>query len=126
MSVFRMLLTAGALLAVAAAPVAAQTSGDILARGAYLVGPAGQCLGCHGANLRGGKNPVLGRPGVPWAKTILNLRGLKEFKTDKLAIAFFETSFLPGGVHALPPMPRYKFHEDDATAIVAYLRSLKK
>jgi hypothetical protein len=83
-------------------------------------------MDCHGANLRGGKNPVLGKPGVPWAKTILNLRGLKEFKTDQLAVAFFETSFLPGGVHALPPMPHYKYHHDDAVAIVAYLRSLKK
>jgi mono/diheme cytochrome c family protein len=122
----RVLLTAAALLALAASPVAAQTNGDLVARGAYLVGPAGQCADCHGANLRGGKNPVLGKPGVPWAKTILNLRGLREFKTDELAVAFFTTSFLPGGVHALPPMPRFTFHRDDATAIVAYLRSLKK
>jgi hypothetical protein len=54
-----------------------------------------------------------------------SLRGLPMFANDADAIAFLETSKLPNGEHPLPPMPHYNFNTDDATAIVAYLRSLK-
>jgi hypothetical protein len=47
------------------------------------------------------------------------------FKTDAAAISFLMTATLRNGKHALPPMPRYKFNQGDATAIVSYLRSLK-
>jgi mono/diheme cytochrome c family protein len=119
-------LLAGAFLAAAGTPArAGDTAAGRIARGAYLAGPAGQCSDCHGATLRGGRNPIPGPPGMPWAKTIPNLRGLKEFKHDAVAIRFLHTGLLPGEVHALGPMPRYNFSTADATAIVAYLRSLK-
>lgn len=117
---------AGMLLGAGGTVAGAQMMmGGPVARGAYLVGPAGQCSDCHGATLRGGPNPIPGPPGAPWAKTIPNLRGLKMFKSDAVAIAFLHTAVLPGHVHALGPMPRYNFSTADATAIVAYLRSLK-
>ncbi len=47
------------------------------------------------------------------------------FKTDADAITFLRTTKLPNGKTALGPMPSYRFNQPDATAIVAYLRSLK-
>jgi len=98
---------------------------DVLARGNYLVGDAGQCTVCHGATFMGGPNEIPGPPGVPWAKKIPSLRGLPMFKTDGEALAFLQTAKLPSGAPALDPMPKYHFNQADAIAIVAYLRSLK-
>ena len=116
-----------AVLTVASSSARAQQAPvpDLLSRGAYLVGDAGQCADCHGANLTGGPNVIPGPPGAPWAKHVPSLRGLPMFPTDAAAIAFLRTTRLPNRENALPPMPRYKFNLADATAIVAYLRSLK-
>jgi mono/diheme cytochrome c family protein len=95
-----------------------------IARGEYLTHGAGQCEDCHGAGLVGAPAPP-GPPGVPWAKLAPSLHGLTMFAKDADAIAFLETAKLPDGSHVLPPMPHYNFNADDATAIVAYLRSLK-
>jgi hypothetical protein len=40
-------------------------------------------------------------------------------------LIFLETAKLPDGSSALRPMPKFQFDEEDATAIVAYFRSLK-
>jgi mono/diheme cytochrome c family protein len=103
---------------------AADAPPSIIARGEYLVGDAGQCRDCHGQNLEGGPAPK-GPPGVPWAANAPSLVGLQMFAKDSDAITFLSTTNLPDGNHPLPPMPRYRFKVDDATAIVAYLRSLK-
>ena len=63
--------------------------------------------------------------GRPLGETVPDLRGLPMFRSDSAAIGFLTTATLPGGRHALPPMPHYTFDRSDATAIVAYLRSLK-
>lgn len=98
---------------------------DPLSRGHYLVTSAGQCTDCHGGKFAGGPNPIPGPPGAPWAKTVPSLRGLHMFKTDADAVSFLKTAKLRNGKGALPPMPRYNFNTSDATAIVAYLRSLR-
>lgn len=108
-----------------AARPAAGDAPDLIARGHYLVTGAGQCSDCHGEGFVGGPNHIVGPPGVPWAKTVPSLRGLTMFKSDADAIAFLETAKLPDGSAALRPMPRFQFDEEDATAIVAYFRSLK-
>ena len=41
------------------------------------------------------------------------------------ATKYLETGVLPNGKRTLPPMPQYRFNHDDATAVVAYLKSLK-
>jgi len=98
---------------------------DLIARGHYLVTGAGQCSDCHGEGFVGGTNHIAGPPGVPWAKVVPSLRGLPMFKSDADAIAFLETAKLPDGSGALRPMPKFQYNEADATAIVAYFRSLK-
>jgi mono/diheme cytochrome c family protein len=86
----------------------------LVARGAYLTGPAGQCLDCHGQGLHGGH--LIPGP---------NLAGLTMFASGADAVKFFETTLTPSGKQVPPPMPRYMFHADDARAIVAYLRQLR-
>jgi mono/diheme cytochrome c family protein len=86
----------------------------LVARGAYLTGPAGECSDCHGQGLRGGH--LVPAP---------DLAGLVMFASDADAIKFFETALTPAGKHVPPPMPRYMFHAADARAIVAYLRQLR-
>ena len=98
---------------------------DQISRGYYLAHGAGQCGDCHGATFAGGPNFIPGPPGVPWAKTIPDLRGLPMFTSDAAAVSFLTTAKLGDGSTALPPMPHYQFDEADATAIVAYFRSLK-
>jgi len=107
------------------APAAAYSAADV-ARGTYLVRNVGMCADCHGEKLTGGPNQM-GHPppGVPWALSIPSLVGLALFSNDADAITFLETGLTPGGQHALPPMPQYRFNTDDAHAIVAYLRTYK-
>ena len=122
------LLSGVVLLAVSSqtqAQVTASRSAEI-ERGRYLVGPAGHCTDCHGATLQGSSlvgllNPKL-LPTV--ARTAPKIAGLPMFNDDAAAIHFLQTAQLPGGARARQPMPQYQFDRDDATAIVAYLRSL--
>ena len=97
----------------------------VLAQGRYLVTGAGQCTDCHGQNFTGGPNHIIGPPFGSWAKKVPSLRGLPMFESDADAIVFLTTTKLPNGKHARPPMPHYQFKRADASAIVAYLRSLK-
>jgi mono/diheme cytochrome c family protein len=96
---------------------------DLIARGRYLVGAAGQCADCHGANLHG-QFLFFMKPGMPVAYHSANIAGLKQMSAAA-AVTFFETGKLPNGKSAAPPMPQYRFNASDAAAIVAYLKSLK-
>jgi len=104
-------------------PAADVASPAIIARGEYLTHGAGQCIDCHGEDLHGA--PMHTPPNSGMATFAPSLAGLTMFANDADAITFLTTTKLPNGGMALPPMPRYMFHTDDATAIVAYLRSLK-
>jgi mono/diheme cytochrome c family protein len=105
------------------APAADAASPDLVARGEYLTHGAGQCIDCHGEDLHGA--PMHVPPDSGMANLAPSLAGLPMFASDKDAIAFLTTTVMPDGTHAKRPMPRYTFHTEDATAIVAYLRSLK-
>jgi mono/diheme cytochrome c family protein len=116
----------GATLAIGrpgSAPAADVASPALIARGEYLTHGAGTCFDCHGADLHGA--PMHVPPNSGMATMAPSLAGLTMFATDADAITFFTTTKLPSGGNAMPPMPRYMFHTDDAMAIVAYLRSLK-
>ena len=122
-------LAAVAALIAGAATLARRTparadSGDV-ARGQYLVMDAGKCSDCHGEKLTGGPNFVPAPPNTPWATSIPRIAGLPMFASDADAVKFLTTGLLPDGNRALGPMPQYRFNQADATAIVAYLRSLK-
>lgn len=139
---------AGAMLLSAASPqkeeAASKTAkandpkAALIARGKYLVGPAGQCGDCHtpmdktgkpvkGQELQGA--PIMFKPTVPvpgWADMSMPIAGLPTMASDEDAISFFTTGKHLDGKTAAPPMPQYRFSKKDAEAIVAYLKSLGK
>jgi mono/diheme cytochrome c family protein len=106
-----------------------------LARGKYLVEDVGLCADCHtprnekgefikeqwlaGATL--GFKPTVLMP--VWADKAVNIAGLPGWDKDA-AIKFMMTGIAFNGLPARPPMPQYRFNQQDARAVVAYLKSL--
>jgi cytochrome c len=112
------------------------TSAAMLARGKYLVEDVGLCGNCHDPHNEKGE-PVAGqlfkgatlpfKPIVPmpvWADRASNIAGLPGWEKDA-AIKFLMTGIAYNGLPGRPPMPQYRFNQQDATAIVAYLKSLE-
>ena len=106
-----------------------------LERGKYLVEQVGMCGDCHTPHnekgepiqektLQGTMLPF--KPTVPmpiWAEKSPNIAGLPGWE-DKDAIRFLMTGIAYNDLPARPPMPQYRFNQEDAAAIMAYLRSL--
>lgn len=133
----------GAILVSAAPPQGAKTvakdpKAALIARGRYLVGPAGQCGGCHTPMDKQGQPirsqalqgaPILFKPTLPvpgWADMSLPIVGLPTMASDEEAVTFLMTGKHTDGKMAAPPMPQYRFNARDAEAIVAYLKSLEQ
>ena len=116
-------------------PPAAYTPAQIQ-RGQYLVERVGMCADCHtpktdaGAYdraqwLMGDVVDIKPAEPKPFALVAPMIAGLPNFPTDAQALKFFETGTNELGKLALAPMPRFRLNDEDATAVVAYLRSLK-
>jgi len=111
------------------------TSSAKLMRGKYLVENIGMCGDCHTAHnekgepikeqwLKGTQLPF--KPSVPmpvWADNSVNIAGLPGWEHDA-AVKFLMTGIAYNGLPARPPMPQYRYNQQDAEAIVAYLKSL--
>jgi Cytochrome c len=111
-------------------------SAATLAHGKYLVENVAGCNDCHTPfnekgepiqeqYLQGTVLPF--KPTVPmpvWADTSTNIAGLPGWDKDA-AIKFLMTGIAQNGLPARPPMPQFKLNLQDATAVVAYLQSLK-
>lgn len=112
---------------------------DPVARGKYLVEEVGKCQACHTpltetgefdkANwLKGG--PLSFAPAKEmktWHKTAPNITSSSPLFTrwgEKGLVNFLVTGKNPRGGAADPPMPTYTLKQEDAEAIVAYLKSL--
>ncbi len=105
-------------------------------RGQYLVERVGMCADCHTPKTDAGVydrsqwllgdvvdfKPLQPRP---FAMVAPMIAGLPNFPTDAQALNFFQTGTNELGKLALPPMPQFRFNQEDATAVVAYLRSFK-
>lgn len=112
----------------------AATSAKVV-RGKYLVESIGMCADCHTARNEKGefikeqalKGTTLDfKPAMPmpvWAEKSANIAGLPGWEKDA-AIKFFMTGIASNGLPARPPMPQYRYNQQDAEAIVAYLKSL--
>jgi len=125
-----------ALVLLYAANASAQKAADKsqLEHGRYLVQQVGLCGDCHtprddhgqpieskalqGAGI--GFKPVVQ---MPWGEYAPPIAGLPGF-TEAQAITFLTTGKDPTGHSPKPPMPPYRFNRQDASAVVAYLRSL--
>lgn len=129
----------GGLFANVLAASEAKSSADaaLIARGDYLIEKIGLCADCHSPrNQRGefireaylGGAPLGFAPTVPmpvWAPTAPPIAGLPTM-TDAQAVKFLMTGERPDGSQPRPPMPAFRYNEEDARAAVAYLRSLAK
>ncbi len=104
-------------------------------RGKYLVDQVALCGDCHTPRTEKGEpikekylkgSPLFFKPTVPipgWADKSPNIAGLPGWE-DRDAIKFFMTGLAYNDLPGRPPMPQYRFNQEDATAIVTYLRSL--
>jgi mono/diheme cytochrome c family protein len=106
-----------------------------LARGRYLVEGVGMCGDCHTPRNEKGE-PIPGKtlqgavlafqpiaPMPVWAEKSSNIAGLPGW-TDEQAVKFLMTGIAYNELPGRPPMPQYRCNQQDAEAMVAYLRSL--
>jgi mono/diheme cytochrome c family protein len=63
---------------------------------------------------------------MPFAAIAPPIAGLPSYASDAAAIKFMETGTNAAGKLAMAPMPPFRLNHEDAVAVVAYLRSLKK
>ncbi|MBI2511772.1 MAG: cytochrome c [Opitutae bacterium] len=133
----KQLLLTASLLAAATAAFAQSPDDAVVARGRYLVENVVGCADCHSArNQRGEIIPAQHLMGAPlpfaptvpmpaWAAVSTPIVGLPGY-TDEQAVTLFTKGLKPDGNMPRPPMPQFRLTEEDARAVVAYLRSLKK
>lgn len=131
------LLTATLLAIATAASASTEAPADTIARGRYLVENAIGCGDCHSTRDQRGQfvpethlmgAPLPFAPTVPmpaWAAVSTPIVDLPGY-TDEQAIALFTQGVKPDGTRPRPPMPQFRLNGEDARAVVAYLRSLKK
>jgi mono/diheme cytochrome c family protein len=125
-----------AAVAVAAEPAPkSKPSPAQVARGKYLVERVGMCADCHSPRdqkgefirerwLQGSELDFKATVPMPkWAAVAPPIAGLPGW-SDANAVTFLMTGKEPNGETADPPMPQFRMTREDATAVVAYLRSL--
>ena len=132
------LLTLLPLLAIGAVPAPGQEAA--VARGKYLVEEVAKCQDCHTPKnakgepdaakwMKGG--PLGFQPAQPvpgWHAGAPDLTSTSRIWArwgDSGFVKFLTTGLNPRGHAADPPMPAYKLTEEDAGAVMAYLKSLK-
>ena len=105
-------------------------------RGRYLVHDAAMCVQCHSPRnnegeiirnkwMRGGSVWV-DRPSWSrhWASHAPDVVALARGRTDYL-VTVLTTGKRPDGSEPMVPMPPYRLSEEDAEAVVAYLKTLR-
>lgn len=107
----------------------------VVERGHYLTHDVAMCVQCHsprdekgeivqGKEFSGARLPVDSPfPGPPWAMQAPNLRGLTGFSEEGV-VRLLRDGIAHTGGRPQSPMPPFRMSREDASAIVAYLRSL--
>jgi cytochrome c553 len=125
------------LAAVLCLAIPATAGAQSITRGKYIVERTSMCNDCHtphddkgqlimSQSLQGapvGMQPI--HP-MPWADTAPPIAGLPPHFTSEQMVTFLQTGKRPDGSVPRPPMPPYRFSSDDALAVTAYLRSMKR
>jgi len=120
-----------------AAETSAPADAATLERGRYLVERACLCGDCHSPRNDKGEfdrsqwlqgELITFKPDhpMPFAAIAPPIAGLPSYAKDEAALKFFETGTNTTGKQAMAPMPQFRFNHEDALAVVAYLRSLKR
>jgi mono/diheme cytochrome c family protein len=126
-----------ALLAVIACGVGVAKAGEDtqIARGKYLANHVAMCVQCHSprdergilieTQLFHGAPIPLRSPyrNVEWAVRAPVIAGLPGWRGEDV-VTLLMTGHRPTGESPRPPMPPFRLSRPDATAIVAYLKSL--
>ncbi len=109
---------------------------QLLVRGKYLVTQAAPCGDCHTPrDARGQPNPDKPLEGAPigfkplhpipgWKTRAPAIAGLPKGWSYDQTVYFLKTGIKPDGKQAGPPMPAFRFDEEDAQAIATYLQTL--
>jgi mono/diheme cytochrome c family protein len=130
------LLMIGLGCGVSAAQVATRAaSAEQLQRGQYLVEHVAMCVQCHTPRnaqgeldrtrlLQGAPVPVPAPfPTPQWAFEAPRIAGLPGWLTED-AVRLLQTGRSARGYTPRPPMPPFRMTQEDAAAVVAYLKSL--
>lgn len=108
-----------------------------VARGEYLVHHVAMCVQCHTPRDDEGRlimdELLAGRPvpfespvaGVEFATEAPKIAGLPAGWSREEMIHFLQTGETPAGHPPMPPMPPFRMNTEDATAVAAYLESLR-
>jgi mono/diheme cytochrome c family protein len=116
-------------------PTAKPPSTNLVARGKYLVENVAMCSQCHTSRdssgnldrslwLQGG--PLWYQPAHPvadWPLQVPRIGGSMS-ATDAELVTLLTTGIWRDGKRLRPPMQQFRMTNEDATAVVAYLRSL--
>ncbi|MEO1084014.1 MAG: cytochrome c [Acidobacteriota bacterium] len=115
----------------------ASTADPLVERGRYLVEGVGMCGHCHSGRTADGeleKSDWLGGAPVPvtmpptwakpWAYRAPRIAGLPQH-TDEEFVKLMTTGVNRDGRILMLPMPQFRMTDEDATAIAAYLRTLR-
>jgi mono/diheme cytochrome c family protein len=108
-----------------------------VARGKYLVEGTSLCNDCHTPRDEKGElimsKSLQGAPigfqplhPMPFAPVAPRIAGLPANYTPAQMVTFLQTGKRPDGSMPSPPMPPYRFSREDALALTAYLRAMKK
>ena len=142
-SLFVALAAGFAALAAGQAPVAAkaaktaQANPSLVARGKYIVDGVARCTQCHTPeDSRGQKiedEYLMGGPvqmqatyaNPDWAIRVPRISG-GPAGTDEDVIRELTTGIARTGRPLRPPMPQFRMSREDAEAVLAYLKSLKR
>lgn len=134
----KFVLAAFAVGLAACAPQApAPLQGEALvARGAYLVTSVGGCNDCHTPMTPQGPDMTHSLQGatlifaptveIPWGAVAPSIAGRPAGYTDEQFVAFLQTGVKPDGSHPRPPMPAFRFNEEDARAVAAYIATVPR
>lgn len=116
-----------------AAPPSPGEAADV-ALGRHLVQDVALCADCHAPRLPSGEfdnarwlggAPIPFAPTIdmPWAFAAPPIAGLASYPEEHV-VSVLRTGARSDGTRPLPPMPAFKLTEDEARAVVAYLRTL--
>lgn len=120
---------------IAAAAAAQQPEQASIDRGRYLTHDVAMCVQCHSPRrqngtiiadrvFRGGVVPVFAPPWISsWAEAPPDLVSLANTDPARI-VSVLRTGQRPDGSAPRPPMPPFRLSEEDAFAVVNYLRSL--
>jgi mono/diheme cytochrome c family protein len=111
---------------------------DRVARGRYLTHDVAMCVQCHTPRredgslvteqeFMGGAFPVAAPPfvqGSQWCLTAPRIAGLPQFHGDEAVRFLMNGARIPDRPAPRSPMPPFRMNQEDAEAVVAYLRSL--